>query len=42
LGDIFVGFGLRLLQLGADIFADIDIGNIDGKDLEGGAYIEAA
>ena len=34
-GDAGVGFGLIGLQAGADIFADVDIGDVDRYDLEG-------
>ena len=30
------------LELGTDVFADIDVRDVDGEDLEGGADVEAA
>ena len=42
MSDIFVGLGLGLLQLGTNIFTDVDVGDIDREYLEGGADIEAA
>src|SRR5438105_321115 len=36
-----VGFGLVGLELGADVFADVDVGDVDGEDLEGGVGVEA-
>ena len=41
LGDFFVGLGLLGLEFGADVVTDIDIGDVDGENLEGGAGIDA-
>lgn len=30
-----------LLELGTDVVADVDVGDVDGEDLEGGAGVEA-
>ncbi len=41
LSDFFVGFGLFGLEFGTDVVADIDVGDVDGEDFEGGASIDA-
>lgn len=41
LGDFFVGFGLFGLKFGTDVVTDIDVGDVDGENLEGGAGIDA-
>ena len=40
LGDALVGFRLVGLQLGADVLADVHVGDVDREDLEGGAGVE--
>ena len=40
LRDAAVGFGLRGLQLGADVLADVDVGDVDRHDLERRSGIE--
>ena len=40
-GDPHVGFGLKGLQVGADVVADVDIGDIDRQDFIGRAGVEA-
>jgi hypothetical protein len=42
LGHVLVSLGLRLLEFGADVFPDIDVGDVDREDFERGAHIEAA
>ena len=39
-GDPRVGFGLKGLQVGADVVADVDIGDVDRQDLVGRAGVE--
>ena len=39
-GDARVGFGLEGLQVGADVVADVDIGDVDRQDLVGRAGVE--
>ena len=41
LRDAPVGFGLRGLQVGADVLADVDVGDVDRHDFERGPGIEA-
>src|SRR5690606_25266558 len=41
LGPLLVRVGLVGLELGADVLADVDVGDIDREDLEGGAGVEA-
>ena len=41
LGLSLLGFRLIGQQLGADIFADGDVGNVNGNDLEGGTCVES-
>ena len=41
LGDVLVGVGLVHLELGADVLAHVDVGDVDGEDFEGGAAVEA-
>jgi hypothetical protein len=41
LSDPFIGFGLIGLELSADIFTDIHIGNIDGKNFERCSGVQA-
>src|SRR5690606_31522024 len=41
LRDALVGLGLVGLQLSADVAADVDVGDVDGEDLEGRARVEA-
>lgn len=41
LGDLLVSLGLVDLKHGAYVLADLDIGDIDGKYLESGVFIEA-
>ena len=40
LGNLFVGFGLTRLQGRTDVFADVDVSNINREDLELGICIE--
>src|SRR5690606_17690918 len=40
-GDADVGVGLGDLQLRADVESHIDVGDVDGNDLEGGLRVEA-
>lgn len=40
LGDVLVGFGLTFLEGGTDVLSDIDVGDIDGEDFEGGVGVE--
>ncbi len=40
LRDAAVGFGLRRLQFGADVLADVDVGDVDRDDLERRSGIE--
>ena len=42
LSHVLVGLGLRFLELRADVFADIDIGNVDRKNFKRRAHIESA
>jgi len=42
LGDLFVGVGLLGLELGAYVFAYVDVGDVDGENFEGGAGVETA
>src|SRR5690606_33534544 len=42
LGDALVGLGLGFLELGADVLADVHVGDVDGEDFKGGADVEAA
>ena len=37
----FVGLGLVGLEFGADVFTDVDVGDIDRQDFEGGVGVEA-
>ena len=41
LRDAPVGFGLRRLQFGADVLADVDVGDVDRNDFESGSGVEA-
>ena len=41
LGDALVGIGLFGLQFGADVFAHVHVGDVDGENLKRGAAIEA-
>ena len=41
LGDLLVRLGLLRLQLGADVRADVDVGDVDREDLEGRARVES-
>src|SRR6185369_5271300 len=38
---LLVGLGLGGLELGADVLADVDVGDIDGENLEGAAGVKA-
>ena len=42
LRDLFVRFGLLGHQLGADVGADIDVGDVDREDVERRAAVQAA
>jgi hypothetical protein len=39
---VLVRLGLRDLQLGADVLTDVDVGDVDGEDLERGTHVETA
>ena len=39
-GDPRVGLGLQGLEVGADVVADVDVGDVDREDLVGGAGVE--
>ena len=41
LGDLFVCFCLFGLEAGTDVVGDINIGDVDGKDFEGGAGVDS-
>jgi hypothetical protein len=36
---LHIGLGLGGLEVGADVVADVDVGDVDREDLEGGAGI---
>jgi hypothetical protein len=41
-GDPSIGFGPVGLQAGADVFADVDVRDVDGDNFEGGLIVESA